>query len=105
MSTEQKTFTFPDDINKYEALVMVWKVANVALYECGQPTIEQAKQALRRDNYIEYFFGKSIKINFNRYPNIDFRLYDRENGNGAMDEVLESLAEKLSQTEASIDEV
>ena len=49
-----------------------------------QPTIDDAKLELDDSDYVDYFFGKPIKTDFSNYPILEFRLYDRDAGNGTM---------------------
>ena len=104
------TVTFPEHIDKYDALVRLWNAAKAfglgLTQSHQQPTIDDAKLELDKSDYIDYFFGKPIKTDFSKYPILKFRLYDRDAGNGTMMKVATESSKfigttkKLSQTEA-----
>lgn len=53
--------------------------------------LEMAKQQLHTDGYADYICGRVIKTNIYESDTIDPRLYDRDNGIGAFEQVVNSL--------------
>lgn len=62
-------------------------------------TRDEAASILERTTYIDYLYGKVMKINFESDYSFDERLYDRDNGQGAAQKVIDNLrAEPKSYT-------
>lgn len=70
-------------------------VALAALYNASQPlgmgfmhydpaemTVEEADKLLQEFSHFDYLKGRVMKLHFDK-PVLDFRLYDRDNGEGA----------------------
>ena len=82
-----------EGIDRDKLLEALWKRAPAACYFEGiSPSfsIEQAKLQLI-DGYADYICGRPIKTNIYNYDEIDPSLYDRDAGDGAFMEVLNSM--------------
>lgn len=97
------TVTFPSDLLKESVLIELWNHTRAlgmgALHSHQQPTVEDAKEELEKNQYIDYFFGKPIKTDFANYPILESRLYDRDAGSGTMQAVADSTAKYVGKTE------
>ena len=51
-------------------------------YPGKEPTVEDCNAQLERSTYVDYFFGRVIKCELGNKL-LDFRLYDRDCGQGA----------------------
>ena len=84
-------------MNKYEALIHLWNATNPLglgfIHSSNQPTLKDAKEELAYGNYVDYFFGKPIKTNFENYPILDSKIYDRDAGKGVMERVAKNCYE------------
>ena len=93
---------FPDNINKYEALINLWNATKACglgiLHSHNQPTIKDAKEYLLKQDSVDYFFGKPIKCNFKTYPVLNRFGYDRDAGNGTMQKVAYGCATHIGPT-------
>ena len=84
----------PED--KAKALVALYEKSfaqNMGLlaYRPGSLTVEEAQKVLDHHPYVDYLLGRVIKVDFSG-EDLNFRLYDRDNGEGAGEEaVLEIL--------------
>lgn len=52
---------------------------------------EEAKRCMRSDGYLDYVCGRVIKADIYSTDQVNPRLYDRDNGEGAFQEVVNSL--------------
>jgi hypothetical protein len=58
-------------------------------------SIEDARTILKEQgNYVDYLYGKCIKINFNYHP-LEVRLYDRDHGQGAAENAILKAIDEL----------
>lgn len=53
----------------------------------GEPTEQELISAFQYGDYIDYFKGRPIKTNFDKFPELDPFLYDRDAGEGTMQKV------------------
>jgi len=92
---------FPSYVSKEKCLVELWKYTKAVgfgrLHGHQKVSLDDAKNAL--DNslmYVDYFHGKPIKTYFSKYPNLDSRLYDRNepDGPGSMQKIANMFAGK-----------
>lgn len=80
-----------------------------ALYNASQPlgmgflqydptpmTVEEANIHLKRSSYFDYLKGRVMKIDLTG-NNLNTRLYNRDNGEGAAERVIERLRDRLTQ--------
>lgn len=58
-------------------------------------TVEEARTILDNDTYVDYCYGKNIKVDFSSDKEIDQRFYDRDCGDGAAARVIEKLRKQL----------
>lgn len=56
-------------------------------YPGKEPTVEDCQAQLDRSTYVDYFFGRVIKCELGG-DEVDFRLYDRDCGEGAGERVI-----------------
>ena len=61
----------------------------------NQMTIEEAREELKRGSYFDYLRGRVMKIDLSR-DDLEERLYDRDNGNGAAKRAIEHLLQKAA---------
>lgn len=56
------------------------------LFTCTHPPkiVADAEKRLSQGKYIDYWDGRIIKTDFRTFPNLEPRLYDRDNGEGKM---------------------
>ena len=55
----------------------------------SEPPHEEFKQSAT--GYVDYFAGRVIKTDFSEFPNLDPWGYDRDNGVGAMQKIVDKL--------------
>ena len=77
----------------YDVILALWRgskpatffaIANVAPPPApSKDDIDKALTIYGTRKYIDYLNGRVFKINFDDFPLIDVRLYDRDNGAGA----------------------
>jgi len=97
--------TFPSNISKYEALISLWKGTKTlgmgAMHSHIEPTINDAQKHFIPDedepdvenNYVDYFFGRPIKVDFCNYPNLNSAGYDRDAGSNRMKEIADNTSQ------------
>lgn len=70
----------------YNRTMIVAPMAMVTgVYTVGSMTLDEAENVIRDrkgDLYFDYLFGRLLKVDL-RTEEVDFRLYDRDNGEGA----------------------
>ncbi len=59
----------------------------------SEMTVEQAREELKRDSYFDYLNGRVMKIGLDS-DDLETRLYDRDNGVGAAERIIEKLRAK-----------
>lgn len=97
MSHHQRvTFTCTKD----EATRALWVQAMPSLglgrlHSHQAPTDEDIEEAIQKPR-IDYLRGKSIKISFEHWPEVDATGYDRDNGVGKMQEVASAIAASVA---------
>ncbi|QHJ83127.1 MAG: hypothetical protein [Caudoviricetes sp.] len=58
----------------------------------GNMTIEQASEILKQESYFDYLYGRVMKIGFfEGESEIDTWLYNRDNGDGAAESIIDAL--------------
>ena len=67
------------------------------LHSHKAPTDEDIEEAIQKPR-IDYLRGKSIKISFEHWPEVDATGYDRDNGVGKMQEVASAIAASVATT-------
>lgn len=60
-----------------------------------QMTIEDARKELERESYFDYLHGRVMKISLSG-DDLDTRLYDRDNGQGAGERAISHLLQKAA---------
>ena len=82
-------------IDRQKLLHALWKRAPVAAYYgSGKGPDFYITEALKQvsvDGYCDYICGRPIKTNIFNQDEIDPRMYDRDAGEGAFQEVMDSL--------------
>lgn len=97
-------------MNKPKLLLYLWKnskesptyalLKKMGHYEDREPNIEDCIRAIENGSYVDYFFGRVIKVDFNR---INFNLYDRDCGSGAGENaVLDMLTDPFNNDDISL---
>lgn len=61
-------------------------------------TVEDARKLLEEDTYIDYLYGKVMKVDLSSDEEFDERLYDRDNGEGMAQRVIDNLRKELAST-------
>ena len=88
--------TFPKNVSKQNALEAMWRNSKTAPFFAmngNSPSSlnhNELSKALRTD-YVDYLCGRVIKTNFRNYPTVGTLGYDRDNGKGALQKVINSL--------------
>lgn len=59
-------------------------------------TVDQAQEELKNDTYFDYLHGRVMKIGLDG-DELETRLYDRDNGQGAAERAIAPLLAKQSQ--------
>jgi hypothetical protein len=80
-------------LDKAEVLMALYRSSRtqgVSFLGCLQrePTLEDCKRFLEKSSYVDYFFGRVIKCHLDKNY-VDFRLYDRDCGEGAGERAVE----------------
>ena len=84
-------------LNKDQLLKALWEKAIIAPFFNNFPDLappfdmEEAKDKLREDGYADYICGKSIKTNIYGNNIVSVVPYDRDNGAGAFQSVVDAL--------------
>lgn len=86
------------DLNKASVLAALYNNSKVQgrgiLQAINKPMSEsEAEELLTQDTYFDYLHGKVMKIDLSR-DELDTRLYNRDNGNGAAERVIEELRKR-----------
>lgn len=87
-------------LNKAEVLLALWKGSkeqgisflgreDVTLEDCGL----EIESCVKFNARVDYFGGRVIKVNFNKDV-LDLWLYNRDNGEGAGERIIEQLKKK-----------
>ena len=56
-------------------------------------TLEEMQKILDHNEDVDYVVGRSIKVNFGKWPNLDPAWYDRDYGKGALQDLVNELEE------------
>jgi len=84
-----------------QVLLAIWNASfTCAFYQTwgrhtrppDQPTLQECSECLKRNSYVDYLHGRVIKINFDTFPILDGRLYDRDVGAGSLSNVLAQMS-------------
>lgn len=69
-------------------------------------TIEDAREMLKESTYFDYLYGKVMKVDLSNDEELNEFLYDRDNGPGAaqavVDEIRKKMQERVQTTEAPV---
>lgn len=66
----------------------------------GNMTVEHARELLEDSTYFDYLYGRVMKIDLTSDKHFDERFYDRDNGPGAAQRVVDKLWLALVEREA-----
>ena len=93
------TVIFPTKMTKAQCLLNLWNATNPLglgrLSSHNTPTLADAQHALDECERIDYWIGKPIKTNFESYPVLNRRGYDRDAGAGKMQNVADGVADYI----------
>lgn len=94
--------TFPSHISPEECLAALWSKSLVAGFFSvnGLPNPPIKRSAIRgalKHNYADYVCGRVIKTSFDDYPHLNSLGYDRDNGNGAMEDIRDNIDQILKE--------
>lgn len=86
------------DLDKADVLRDLYNNSKVQgfgfLHATGKPmTTEEARELLKHQTYFDYLHGKVMKVDLSMDSEFDERLYDRDNGTGAAQYVVNRLRE------------
>lgn len=88
-------------LDKAELLVELYNHSHQQGLGMLQPaknlTVEDAKKLLEQTTSFDYLYGKVMKINLSNDEQFEERLYDRDNGQGAAQKVVDEMRKKLEQ--------
>jgi hypothetical protein len=89
------------DLDKAEVLAALYnnsKVQGLGLLQAkpGAMTVEEARELLQHTTYFDYLHGKVMKVDLSK-DTLNPGLYDRDNGPGAAQAVIQQLRNKGSQ--------
>lgn len=85
--------TFPSTVSKEQVLIALWahtRAVGIGLLSRHSPTESDATTQLERDQYVDYFEGRPIKVSFKEWPILESLLYDRDAGQGTMNAIANS---------------
>ena len=83
-----------ENIDKIELLKHLWRNSQTAAFfnnfpvsPPSEPKHQEFADAV--ENYVDYLGGRVIKTNFTKFPELDPWGYDRDNGTGAMQRIVD----------------
>jgi hypothetical protein len=90
------------NLSKEEALCALYYSARIQgmgalAFRPGGLSLEEATAILAKSSYVDYLKGRVIKVDFSCPSEIDPRLYDRDNGDGAAEFALLNYATSSPQ--------
>ena len=65
-------------------------------------TIEDAKQLLEQTTYFDYLYGKVMKVDLSSDEEFEERLYDRDNGQGMAQSVVDGMRKELEKAATDV---
>lgn len=65
-------------------------------------TVEDAKKLLEEQTYFDYLYGKVMKVDLSNDEEFDEWLYDRDNGQGMAQSVVDGMRKKLEKTTTEV---
>lgn len=83
-------------IKPEEFLLALWKATKprgMGFMNTSTPTLEDAKKHLDSSKYVDYFFGRPLKVDFSNYPTFNPWGYDRDAEEGMMQKVANSFVD------------
>ena len=90
-------------LDKAELLLELWHNSRAngmsPLFGTRAPSLEECRKALENDPYVDYFFGRVIKTDFSGDETEDW-LFDRDNGDGAFQQAVDNLRERMAKRDA-----
>tara|TARA_B100000768_G_scaffold175632_1_gene187301 strand:- start:551 stop:1141 length:591 start_codon:yes stop_codon:yes gene_type:complete len=85
-------------MTKAQCLLELWNATPTPglgrLNSCT-PTLADAQSALDKCDSVDHFYSKKIGTNFKSYPVLENRMYDRDAGEGKMQEVADGVADYI----------
>ena len=82
------------NISKEETLIKLWEGTKTIglgfIHSDRKPTIKDVKEHFKKyGDYIDYFYGRPIKVDFSKYPNLNSIGYNRDAGSNKMELIAE----------------
>ena len=91
-----------------EVLLKLWESTNALglgfLHSSRNVTLTDAENQLKKSKRVDYFYGKPIKTNFSKFPELYSCGYDRDAGKGKMQEVANGIAKYIGATKKLTEE-
>lgn len=95
-------------IDKAELLVGLYEGSHqqgMGMSQPSQPlTVEEARELLKNNSSFDYLFGKVINVNLQNDVSFEEWLYDRDNGSGKAQSVVNGIREKMIESATTEEE-
>lgn len=74
-----------------------WQGFGIIQFDPRDMGIEEATMIIKKQTYFDYFLGRSMKVDLESDIEFEEYLYDRDNGEGVAQQVIDSIREQMGK--------